>query len=204
MFLSMNYLDKKHSGFFSVLEDENVSIPRFGWLKSRVIWSETVSEGAKDGLGASRLRQTTPQYAIYCSPICHILVGNLRHIASQGMALFTVFRANALIIRHLCKTLYFAIFSTKRHPASKYTSFRGGVFGIIFTIHTERRSGHTEITDIHRYLSFPWFPWFLCDKIRIITGSFDFFAVLFGWFEKMCYICRTNISCSKIVTIIIM
>ena len=30
MFLSMNYLDKKHSGFFSVLEDENVSGLRFG------------------------------------------------------------------------------------------------------------------------------------------------------------------------------
>ena len=163
-----------------------------------------VSEGAKDGPRASRLRQTTPQYAIYCSPICHILVGNLPHIASRGMALFSAFNVNALIINRLNKTLYFAIFSAERHPASKYASFRGGVFGIIFTIHTERWLGHTEITDIHRYLSFPWFPWFLCDKIRIITGSFDFFAVLFGWFEKMYYICRTNISCSKIVTIIIM
>ena len=155
MFLSMNYLDKKQSGFFSVLEDENVSEARFGWPKCRVIWSETVSEGAKDGLGASRLRQTTPQYAIYCNPICRILVTNMTHIASRDMALFSAISVNALIINLLCKTRYFAIFSTKRHPASKYTSFRGGVFGIIFTIHTERRSGHTEITDIHRYLSFP-------------------------------------------------
>ena len=155
MFLSMNYLDKKHSGLFSVLEDENVSEARFGWPKCRVIWSKMVSEGAKDGSRASRLRQTTPQYAIYCSPICGILVGNLRHIASQGMALFSVFSVNALIISCLRKTRYFAIFSAERHPASKYASFRGGVFGIIFTIHTERRSGHTEITDSHRYLSFP-------------------------------------------------
>ena len=135
---AVNYLDKIHSGFFSVLADENVSEARFGWPECRVIWSEMVSEGAKDGLGASRLRQTTLQYAIYCSPICGILVGNLRHIASQGMALFSVFSVNALIISCLRKTRYFAIFSAERHPASKYASFRGGVFGIIFTNHTER------------------------------------------------------------------
>ena len=130
---SMNYLDKKLSGFFSVLANKNVSRPSLGCLKCRVIWSKMWSEGATDGLRASYLRQTTPQYATYCSPICRILVTNLPQIAKRGMDLSYVFCAKTLITNHLCKMRYFAIFSAKRHPASKYASFRGGVFGIFFT-----------------------------------------------------------------------
>ena len=129
----MNYLDKKLSGLFSVLANKNVSRPSLGCLKCRVIWSKMWSEGATDGLRASYLRQTTPQYATYCSPICRILVTNMTHIASRGMALFSASNVNALIINRLNKTRYFAIFSAERHPASKYASFRGGVFGIFFT-----------------------------------------------------------------------
>ena len=87
----VNYFDKSYSGIFSVLENEIISRPRFGCPECRVIWSKIESEGAKDGLRASYLRQTTLQYAAYCSPICRILVTNLPHIALQGMALFSAF-----------------------------------------------------------------------------------------------------------------
>ena len=118
---AVNYLDKIHSGFFSVLADENVSEARFGWPECRVIWSEMVSEGAKDNLGASRLRQTTLQYAIYCSPICGILVGNLRHIASPENATRATIQLNLHVIRHLHKSFIFALFAPNRQLGRKYS-----------------------------------------------------------------------------------